>query len=114
VLNAVLSLVVGLAGTMVVTGAGLGAAIGVAAILVTIASWLYGRRGRRRIDELLEARRIDGITERLYDDIAGLIGYLLSEATEKCKEARICKIPLSSQYRLRCEQFLARHVYIEA
>jgi len=112
-LNTALSLIIGVLGTLIIAGTMAGLVASIAALIIGAASWLQGRRARRRLDEVNEARAIDGITDSLYNDVAGLLRELLSEARRQCKETRVCMLRLSDSFRTRCEQYAARYPYLE-
>ena len=113
VLNTALSLIIGVLGTLIIAGTMAGLVASIAALVIGAASWLQGRRARRRLDEINEARAIDGITASLYNDVAELLGELLSEARRKCKKTRVCMLRLSDSFRTRCEQYATRYPYLE-
>ena len=113
VLNTALSLIIGVLGTLIIAGTTAGLVASIAALVIGAASWLQGRRARRKLDEINEARAIDGITASLYSDVAELLGELLSEARKQCRKTRICTLRLSDSFRTRCEQYAARYPYLE-
>ena len=106
-------MIIGVLGTLIIAGTMAGLVASIAALVIGAASWLQGRRARRRLDEINEARAIDGITASLYNDVAELLGELLSEARRKCKKTRVCMLRLSDSFRTRCEQYATRYPYLE-
>lgn len=112
ILNTALSLIIGVLGTLIIAGTEAGLVASLAALIIGAASWLQGRRARKRLDEVNEARLVDGITASLYSDAAELLGELLREARQKCRKIRVCRLRLPDSFRTRCEQYAARYPYL--
>ena len=112
-INNILTLLVTVIGTILVAGAEAGFIVSLVALVLWLISWTRGKKGRMLVDTVSEAKDLDAVTSRLYEDITNLLEIAVDEARKICGKEHRCRARLPESFRTRCEQYLSRHPYLE-